>query len=195
MTSKPQIIEDMTDIFKALEFDVDRCLQPFTKLHDVKPEDAEELAFWLRTFIRSFFAMVEGVTFTLKQAAFEVGKVYKYSFTPAEIAAITERSPKIQNGKVIEDTMKVSLQENLKFSFSVFARVFEVQCELDTSTHGWQSLRQAIKLRDGLMHPKSLSDLQPFKDFKTVTEAYKWFKQQYTTAMIEASRIIDLKKK
>lgn len=56
--------------------------------------------------------------------------------------------------------MKISLEENVKFSFRLVDKARERKTPtLDTSKQWWSDFKEATKVRDRLMHPRLPRDL------------------------------------
>lgn len=59
-----------------------------------------------------------------------------------------------KNGKA----KKIGIEENIKATFKMFAEIFDINHQLNTSDESWQKFISALKIRHRLMHPKSPSE-------------------------------------
>jgi hypothetical protein len=100
-----------------------------------------------RTYVRTFFAMVEGLTFQMKQVALERESQGFISFLLRE------------HEQLREETSFVRPLDNIRLSFECFARAHGSHFRPDYANHRWDCLRKAIGIRNGVTHPKMLSDL------------------------------------
>lgn len=178
MTSDENVFGELMEVNRVLWHDVFFCL-PMIQTEESLPTD--ERFFWCRTFVRSCFAMFEGTIAMMKRVSYYYGETwYNYPFTPGEIAALTEQTYRVARGEIVPESMRISLVENLKFAFVIFAKIYDVPFKLDTGSHKWESFQKAIKIRDRLMHPKAYADVHAFAELGFVIEAASWFQQECT---------------
>jgi hypothetical protein len=103
-------IISIVKVVNELNKDVDRCSPPSFD----KNLSEEERQFWRRSLVRALFSFIEGVTYTIKQVAYDDGQTNNYSFTQAEMAMISEESYDINDkGEPIIQAAKIS---NLHFT-------------------------------------------------------------------------------
>ncbi|MGC9396298.1 MAG: hypothetical protein ACP5J4_15755 [Anaerolineae bacterium] len=135
-----------------------------------------------RTLVRTLFAMIEGITFAHKQkilADYEAGRRH---LSHAEYAILTEESYQLRDSGTIRTSPNYpNIQANIKFVFPLYARILDSEFTFDPplSAPGWQSLCRSIEIRNRLMHPKSLTDLDVTDtDLEEVEKAAEWFTAQ-----------------
>ena len=117
-----------------------------------------------RSYVRAVFAMIEGVTFCIKQMALDENGSPK-ALSPAEQAMILEEGYGLdESGNVIVKNATLPTLANLRFAFGVFAKRNGSNYKLDVSGEGWQSLRRSLAVRHRLMHPKSSKDITVSKE-------------------------------
>lgn len=137
-----------------------------------------------RLYVRTVFASVEGVIQVMKSAALLLDEINELPvLTPEELILLKEEEVQVEdNGKVKIKKKKISLLLNFQFAFLTYAKVRGETTKLDKK-QGWQSLKDAIQIRDRLMHPHTLKDLQvPQKDMEIVEQGMKFFRD--TTAQL-----------
>jgi hypothetical protein len=140
-------------------------------IDDLMTQPANQLK--RRTLIRTLFALVEGATFAYKQLTLEAFAIDRCELSPNEQAMLNDEylDPN-NNGK----TRKRHLPfiENVKFALKMVAqKVGRFDFILDD---GINQLASAAMIRNGLMHPKSVSGLTVNDpDLKLVMLAGVWF--------------------
>lgn len=129
----------------------------------------------MRAYVRAVFALVEGISFGFRQIALNLPHTKK--LTPAELAILNEESYGLKdNGEVSTTTRFLKVQAGTRFTFSICKRVYEIKSEIDYGSRGWDAFVQSIRIRDRLMHPKSLEALTVTEDeLGVVSEALAWF--------------------
>jgi len=112
-----------------------------------------------RTFVRTAFAVIEGVISFLK--AYALSKLPSEDVTPAEAAMLREESFTLDDrGRAQVQPKFVPLDTNIRFAFSMFGRAVGRKIELDTSGPEWRQFRAAITVRNRLVHPRGIRDLE-----------------------------------
>jgi hypothetical protein len=134
----PNSLERMGEIMRVLHGDVQRAMELYT---------AERSPYARRTYIRTFFAMIDGLTFQLKQVALEREREGFVSFSPSE------------RDQLLEDTKFVRAPDNIRLSLECLARAYGTHFRPAYGNHRWASLKRAIGIRHGVTHPKKLEDL------------------------------------
>jgi hypothetical protein len=135
-----------------------------------------------RSFVRSVFALVEGMTYASKQKILDK---YGPKLSPAEIALITEESFDLDDGGTSKTRpLFLPLAKNVRFMFDLLIRFWEIPLEIKVGGPGWQGFLAAIQVRNRLTHPKQSSDLTVSDDdLKNVHAAYRWFSANHMLAL------------
>jgi hypothetical protein len=168
-------LDRLGKLVNELKEDVDRSIDEM--------EEYDDDQFSRRTYVRAVFAMIEGAVFALKQEVLEESRIRKIALSPEEIAVLSERSYSLTgSGKAHVGVYYPSLEANIKFAFPIFARVFGETLEFDpplSEDSGWHSLCKAKKVRDRLMHPKSVEQLEVNdSELNDVKDAAEWIEDQ-----------------
>ncbi len=97
---------------------------------------------------------------------------FKILFT---LCAADDISYKIDdNGLIVLDKLKVSLKDRLLFSIRLLFESRNVTINPKT-INGWSEFIKAVKIKDRVTHPKSLSDLAvTMEDYQTVKMSLAW---------------------
>lgn len=112
-----------------------------------------------RTLIRTCAALVEGLSYQLRQVTLATLKETNL-LSDGELAILQETKHQLsEQGQVKEKGNFQSTLPMLLFTLRVFAKNHGASFSPNTSDNGWNSLRNAFALRDRLMHPKSFEDL------------------------------------
>jgi hypothetical protein len=132
----------------------------------------------IRQYVRAVFAMIEGVSYVMKQAAKSFNTKI---FSAAELAMLSEESYDLnEKGEAYKVKKYQKLKGNIQFAFAMYAKSIGVIYTLNVQEKGWDSLMRSIKVRDRLMHPKKPGDLDVTDtEFKDVVAAHRWFFQKY----------------
>lgn len=140
--------------------------------------DQAEPQFRRRSYIRAVFALVEGVTFVMKQFALSVHERGDITFPPAELALLREEQYDLDKGTPRTQQKFLKLADNLRFAFKTFAEAFRSTYTLNTSVPQWQLFTGAIDLRNRITHPKAPDDLIISDDeMGKIQEVAAWYRR------------------
>jgi hypothetical protein len=82
-------------------------------------------------------------------------------------------------GEVVELVAKISLAKNIRFAIALNRRAHKVSAPFDASVEWWSCLKEAIRIRDRLTHPKMPDDLDVSgDDIVKVLKAKKGFEEE-----------------
>jgi hypothetical protein len=176
-------LDEFHDSTEALLGDVARChdaLKPLvTDYPDPTPEQRKEGQFWIRMFNRAFFALVEGVAYTMRHLAIQLHESGQLPLSPGELYVLLQKRYRFDKGKISEADAFNSAIDNIHIAFSLFPKAFDVDFSLDTKDQRYVSFRQAIKIRDAITHPKSPRDLELSSEaISQIGDAGKWFSSE-----------------
>ena len=91
--------------------------------------------------------------------------------TPEERYFATDTEYELnEKGEVVERAARISLSRNIRFALSLNEKAHNQPSPFDPSVEWWSCLREAIKVRDRLTHPKMPADLDvsPEELIKTI---------------------------
>lgn len=149
--------------------------------------------FWRRVFVRASFSFVEGMTVLLKQQAL-VGTCNKITATGeidfARLSVLCGESYFIDDsGELRWRRITIPALNNVAFAFREFAQLHGASYQLDRSGGDWQALRSATRVRDRLVHPKALQDLDVTDaELSAVEKAVSWLNDSVALLLSEAQR-------
>ena len=134
-----------------------------------------------RAYVRSVFALIEGVLYNLKSATSNLGIILK-NLTLNELVVLDGTQLDINDdGNVTTKPYYPKFINNFKFSFKIYAKSIGSKYIINLSGQGWQSLCKSVKVRDRLMHPKESSDLAVSdEEILDAKKAIDWFLLNYS---------------
>lgn len=175
-------LDEFSEMLTVLKSDVDSLQQ------SAKADQSAR-----RSFVRAVFAMIEGLTYSLKQGALEKEETQPV-FTTAELALLKEEFYDLNdNGEAAIRRSKLRTKPNTLFALQSFAKghgaIF-----VPNRDEGWSALIAAIKVRDRLMHPKKIIDLTVSDaEMETVKEASLWFQLNCVLAIDKVLNVLQKK--
>ena len=113
-----------------------------------------------RRLVRAIFAYIEATTFSVKAAAAWKCIEEDIEITPFERYFATDTEHELNDrGEVVEAVAKISLARNIRFALNLNRKARYATEPFDPTVEWWSCLKEAIKIRDRLTHPKWPSDL------------------------------------
>lgn len=153
------------EVIELLGLDCDRCHEELLASIDAGEADAHgnidaDYEFHARQLIRAIFAYIEATTFSVKASSAWRCMEDNLDITPQERYFATDTEYELNDrGEVVEAIAKISLARNIRFALSLNRKAHKVSEPFDSSVEWWSCLKEAIKIRDRLTHPKWPTDL------------------------------------
>ncbi|MFW6184050.1 MAG: hypothetical protein ACOC8X_09655, partial [Chloroflexota bacterium] len=131
-----------------------------------------------RTLVRTHFALIEGLSYQMRQVTLASLEKHEGLLTPEEICLLREEKYEADsNGSVKARTQNLRPLPGLLFSIECYLKNHGATFKPDTSVHGWECMKKLVKIRNNLTHPKSSADLQlSEEDLMHVAKAAGWWK-------------------
>ena len=153
------------ELMEQLGSDFSRCHAMLIECIDAGEVDDDggvfaDYEFYARQLIRAVFAYIEAVTFSVK--AWSAGRCMELGIdiTPQERYFATDTEYELnEKGELVETAAKISLARNIRFALAMNRKAHGVAEPFDASVEWWSCLREAIRIRDRLTHPKMPGDL------------------------------------
>ena len=141
-----------------------------------------------RTLLRTHFALIEGVSYLLRQIAIATAEV----FSPAELATLSEKTYTLdKQGNIQERDNYLKALPALLFTLRCYARVHGAIFQLETGSEGWRCMQAYVAIRNRLAHPKKAVDLQlSDAELQECLKAAEWFKTTFKK-LLEACEAAD----
>jgi hypothetical protein len=129
-----------------------------------------------RAYIRSVFAFIEGTLHCMKMTTFHLGRVLGTILIQELLVLNGEAFDVDDKGNIVARTFYPKFLNNVKFSFKSFSKIFDSSFKLNLEGDGWKHLQKAVKVRDRLMHPKEITELQVTDaEVQLTKKAFDWF--------------------
>ena len=112
----------------------------------------------------------------LKAATPDTAHFFHVVLTKDDIKVATQRREYEENGVIKTKPAFLPFRDNIKATFTVFAKAHATQVALRCGDAGFNDLCDTFELRNKLMHPKSLFDLEVSdKAVAAADQGMKWF--------------------
>ncbi len=137
--------------------------------------------FLRRTVIRNFAAHVDGEIYMMKQVTLALSRVRKVdpSFSRNDLALLAEEKTYLDEAGQEQKLIFPRFLKNFKFAFKSYARVNGFTLTLDCNDERYGHFLEMVRVRDRLMHPKSLRDFYiEDEEFVHIGKAWTWYHQQ-----------------
>jgi hypothetical protein len=132
-----------------------------------------------RTFARSLFSMIEGISYWLRQILLERNLRKEIVLLPEETIILSEVSLNIdQNGKIKKNEIFFYFESLFKFTFKTYCKYYEKTEIYDKylSDNRFSHFKESIKIRNRISHPKSGKDVfVNGEDVIKIDSAHEWF--------------------
>jgi hypothetical protein len=173
------------EVIQLLGQDCDRCHEELLASIDAGETDPEgnvdaDYEFHARQLIRAIFAYIEATTFSVKASSAWRCMEENIDISPQERYFATDTEYELDDrGEVVEAIAKISLARNIRFALALNRKAHKVSEPFDPSVEWWSCLKEAIKIRDRLIHPKWPGDLDVSgKEIVKVLKAKQGFEEE-----------------
>lgn len=179
-------------IFNACVEDPRRCAQAVAAAARGEDGPARHDQFWARATLRSFFSLLEAITFEMRLILRQAVAARLSDMSPSEISLLSDSSFELDGaGRPVSRPRFIPIERNLRFAFPRYARLFGATTSLDTGGQGWEKLSQTIKVRNRITHPKSPEDLDLTPDeIMTAMHAITWYSETMTSVLHEIEELM-----
>ncbi len=170
-------LQQILELFPALVEDV--------KTAEEKLDDQQ---YSRRVYVRTLFAMIEGVTYAMKLALFVIARNFGKpgDINVPELVILKGSTFDLNDkGEVREKEKHFRIKDNLKFTVKSVNRVLGSSINLGVDTQDWANFVKTVKIRNNVTHPKSLADLViSDKDLACIRSVNSWFKEIVAAMMV-----------
>ena len=136
-----------------------------------------------RTYLRAFFAFVEGVLFAKRVVLREFLKGDEQLGAPrrlsdAEIMLLEDVQYDLDDDGTpkVRDRNFQPFLRYVRFTFHISAKFFRRANKVNYGDTGWESFRKAYEVRNRIMHPKAIADLDiSDSELQNVRVGASWF--------------------
>jgi hypothetical protein len=168
--TRAEAVAELKAIWTTLNADLDAALA-FGRQNDTP--------YARRALVRAHFALVEGLSFSLRQVT--VATLQDTPFlSPAELILLKEEGLTIDNKGQAQTIAErfLPFPNSLLFSIHCYVKNHGAKFTVDTNDPGWEAMRKAVKVRNKVTHPKSAAalELSP-EDLTEFINAAEWWRQ------------------
>lgn len=166
--ARAEEVDRLKNIFRILNEDVDEA---------VAYGKSNPTPFAHRSLIRAHFAMIEGLSFQLRQVT--LASLIDTDFlTSSEIALLREEKYSIDSkgNPQIQESFN-SFLPSLLFTIRCYLKNHGASYQVNTADNGWVAMQKAIKIRNRVTHPRDVESLELSDiDLKNFRDAAVWWK-------------------
>lgn len=128
-----------------------------------------------RELVRAAFSAIEGLLWQLKERIARDGNIFA-KLTPHERAALAEETYSVDDRGIVRAQPRfLQTVVAIRLVVSVVQK-YRPQYKLDFTHSGWECLRDAIAVRNRIMHPRRLEDLAVSDaDISACNRGFSWF--------------------
>jgi len=190
-----QVVEPKrwSDIFAIAGADTRRCTKAVVAAAQGDDGARRLDQFWARATVRAFFATVEALTFEMRLALRSARDAKLVNLTPAEYSLISEHAADLDDGGRPQERPRfLTVDRNFRFSYRLFAALFDSDVHLDVSGDGWRKFLSAVKVRNRITHPKAPLDLDLTAGETTeLMEAITWYSEAMSSLFGSVAELIE----
>ena len=158
MTFAEKSLVELKELFSILYRDIEIANDNFKKSDD-------NGGYAARVLYRAFFALIEGMSYQFRSMALSFQNDYPGYFSPEEELLLREEVPALDNkGDVILKDLYHKLLPAMLFGIKVYSKMHGGQFKADASGHLWDSMKEFVKIRNAITHPKSCQDIEITSD-------------------------------
>jgi hypothetical protein len=170
MTSNDNEPESVLEIHESFErILVADVLAAQERLNDLPTQSA------MRDLIRSGFAAIDGMVWLVSNHTLSISEEIE-SLTPTEVMALSQTGYRVTDAGVVKEvTQFIPVLTAIRLIDRITQRFYPgFDAGFDQS--GWADLREAVRIRNRVTHPKQRSDLILTQaDIATCISAIHWF--------------------
>jgi len=143
---------------------------------------AKDNQFNRRTYIRTFFAFLEGFAYAVRRATIDLMHVNALKHDKLNIDRLfllREETPTLgHTGKIDLQPQQLPFLPHFAFTLRAFAEEQDFEPDF-FGDNGWNDLQKAVKIRNRLTHPKKTADCHVSNDdLRTCVNAADWFQKR-----------------
>jgi hypothetical protein len=174
------------------DFDYSKAI--LNDLYNSQPRNKGHVIFGIRTVVRTAAALTEGIIYQLRLVCLAASEDYPSLYSLEEILALKQESVSLnEKGRIVTKVSYQSIQSSLVFVFAMFSKIQKIEVMIDKLDNRWGDFKDFIKIRNELMHPKSLIELEFLSDNdvdintknKKCAVGVSWFIDNYRNLMAE----------
>lgn len=152
--------------------------------------------FWRRSLIRLCTSLFESEIFLLKTQLIKHCAENSISLKPELRLALEGKKHTVEsNGKLKSSYLSIKLTDDIRFTFQTYMEIRNFQLISNYSDNGWNDLKETIKIRNRITHPKSISEQEiTTPEVYICMSGYNWFHKNYDSFMKQELEYLQSKK-
>ena len=153
------------ELLKLLRADVEFAR---TELYDM-PDDHPQKQAKLRSYVRTAFALIEGVSYAIRMRTVNWNKI------PMPTKLSTDEVDELS-----EEKKFLKFEDAIKRGFKLATKQRGINFQLNCNCPGWTALKAALEIRHKLTHPKNVRELEIEPgQIGSVVNGLQWFFDEY----------------
>jgi hypothetical protein len=165
-------------LHRAVVEDVTRAVEDLAR---------EDTPWRRRSFVRAAFASIEAIVFILKQDALRLATAQPGHYSVAQLALLREESYAFSKGKPHASPRYIPLPDNFRFAVDMVMHGIMPGITLHVGVQAWEALKKGVEVRNRIVHPKSLSDLDVSdEDRENVYRGFLWVHEATIKSLFNA---------
>lgn len=130
-----------------------------------------------RSAVRTMFAFIEGMTFSLKAQCLVQYEQGRSKFNEAELAALRGITFGLDEGGHAKiRKIKPGLKVNAMFALRTYAKGLGPAVQIEFDGEEWQAFVNSIGVRNRITHPKSVEELSiSYDEIRNLARGIRWF--------------------
>lgn len=175
---------ELCALYLVLKSDVDQCKENLSDTHT---------GFWDRTYTKTTFSMIEGVSFRVRQYIVAAATSSIYTIDSPSLNFLNELTYKLdKNGKIEEKNEYLIFLPGFKFTFKTWGNCLNMEdfVEKAFSHNGFSDFKKSVEIRNRLTHPKTTQEMLVSEtELKIIKSAEQWFHSLVTPLLEKALEI------
>lgn len=153
----------------------------------------EPIEFWRRSLIRLCVSLFESETHLLKNHLIKYSHKNKIPLSPEVILMLRGKKFTLgDNGKLKESYASNKLIDEIKFTFNQFFEIRGFSLAVDFKDNGWKNLKETIKIRNRITHPKSyIEQTISVNEIEICMSGYNWFYENFVNLQKQEIQLLE----
>ena len=147
--------------------------------------NSEPNDFWRRSLIRLCTSLFESEIFILKNRLISYCDKNSIPFKPELRLTLEGKKYTVESsGKLKSNYLSIKLTDDIRFTFQTYMDIRGFQLSSSFNDNGWNDLKETIKIRNRITHPKSTVEQEiNTSEIAICMSGYNWFHKNYDQFM------------
>lgn len=172
MNGDTRSTEEFWSVVVYLNQDVTRCM---AGLYETAEGDAESKSFWRRLYSRAIFALIDSAVYGLTFHAYLARNRPDVTFSLEEITRLETAYDLDEDSERPGTWSRALTLDDIRFAFSVFARVHYCDYILPIHEPGWNLVKDMLRIRNVLDYAREPNELEVYdENIESLEEGTGW---------------------